>query len=70
MGPIPDGPGRSRSLFSGLCCRVPPPLDEFPNKLLGYRDDCISANDDVEFTDDDIELCSNDELSVMLRPEN
>ena len=66
MGPIPDGPGKS--LLSGLCCRVPPALDEFPNKLLEYRDDCISTNDDVELTDDDIEFCSNDELRVILRP--
>jgi hypothetical protein len=66
---MPDGPGMS--LPCGLC--LVPPV-EFPNKLLEYRDDCNSANDVVELTDDviifddDIEFCSNDEPNVILRP--
>jgi hypothetical protein len=65
--PIPDGPGRS--LLSGLC-RVPRSRsdDALPIRLLEYRDDCISANEEVELTDDDIEFCKSDELRVILRP--
>ena len=66
---MPDGPGMSaRGEW-----RVP--LDELPNKLEVKRDDCMSDNDVVEFTDvdiifdDDIEFWRRDGLRVMLRPE-
>jgi hypothetical protein len=63
---MPDGPGMSAR---GLC-RVP--LDELPNVK---RDDCMSDNEVVEFTDvdimfdDDIEFCRRVVLRVMLIPE-